>query len=281
LRRIEVMGNRHLTAAQVKFYEENGYLIGLQPVFSADEVKDLNSGLKELLKLLRPGEDSKEIREWHETSKFLYDICMNDTILDYVESLLGPDFFMWGSNFFIKEPKTSSTVGWHQDAYYWPLSPQDSVTAWIAFMDSDEENGAMKVIPGSHKAGILKHQRSTATDSVLTLECEKGEFREDTAVSLVLKAGEVSLHNDKMVHGSPANHSDRRRVGLTVRYSRTEVKCDLSVNPHFKTYMCRGTDVYRNNPTGEVPVKQFGRLERKHVSVEEAGGSAEKKLWQK
>ena len=204
---------------------------------------------------------------------------MNENILDYVESLLGPDFFMWGSNFFIKEPHTGSTVGWHQDAYYWPLHPQDSVTAWIAFLDSDEENGAMKVIPGSHKAGILKHQRASGTDSVLTLECEGGQFREDAAVSLVLKAGQVSFHNDKMVHGSPANRSDRRRVGLTVRYSRTEVKCDLSVNPYFKAYLCRGKDIYHNNPVGAVPDQEFGRLDRRHLSVEEAGVSAEKKLW--
>ncbi len=273
------MEKRRLTTEQVRFYEENGYLIGLPPVFTPDEVIELNSGLKELLKLLRPGEDSKEIREWHETSRFLYDICMNENILDYVESLLGPDFFMWGSNFFIKEPHTSSTVGWHQDAYYWPLHPQDSVTAWIAFLDSDEGNGAMKVIPKSHRAGILKHQRSSDTDSVLTLECEGGQFREDTAASLVLKAGQASFHNDKMVHGSPANHSDRPRIGLTVRYSRTEVKCDLSVNPYFKAYMCRGTDVYHHNPAGVIPEQRFGRLERHHLSVEEAGESAEKKIW--
>ena len=273
------MQKRSLTRDQVKFYEENGYLIGLPPVFNPGEVTKLDDGLTELLKLLHPGEDSKEIREWHETSRFLYDICMNENILDYVESLLGPDFFMWGSNFFIKEPHTGSTVGWHQDAYYWPLQPQDSVTAWIAFLDSDEENGAMKVIPGSHRAGILKHQRASDTDSVLTLECEGGQFREDAAVSLVLKAGQVSFHNDKMVHGSPANRSDRRRIGLTVRYSRTEVKCDLSVNPYFKTYLCRGKDIYHNNPVGNVPDKDFGRLDRHHLSVEEAGVSAEKKLW--
>ncbi len=275
------MQRRHLTPEQVSFYNDNGYLIGLPAVFTPDQVEELNTGLIELLRLLHPGEDPKEIREWHESSKFLYDICMNDAILDYVESLLGPDFFMWGSNFFIKEPRSKSTVGWHQDAYYWPLFPQDSVTAWIAFLDSDEKNGAMKVIPGSHKVGILKHQRSSATDSVLTLECEGGQFREDAAVSLVLKAGQVSFHNDKMVHGSPANLSNRRRIGLTVRYSRTEVKCDLSVNPYFKTYMCRGTDSFHHNPLGVVPVQQFGRLERSHFSVEEAGKSVEEKLWKR
>ncbi|HEX7573961.1 MAG TPA: phytanoyl-CoA dioxygenase family protein [Bacteroidota bacterium] len=271
------MGKR-LTDKQRKFYEENGYLIGLPPVFGAEQVKDLNDGLSELMKLLRPGEDAKDIREWHETSRFLYDICTNSTILDYVEDILGPDFYLWGSNFFIKPPRSSSTVGWHQDTYYWPLEPKISATVWVAFEDVDEENAAMQVIPGSHRAGLLKHSRSSDTDSVLTLECEQGQFREDSAVSLNLRAGQVSIHDDKLVHGSPANNSSRRRAGLTIRYSSTIVKCDLAVNPCFTTYLCRGVDTYRHNPVGKVPSAQFGRLDRKHLSVEEAGPEAEKKL---
>jgi ectoine hydroxylase-related dioxygenase (phytanoyl-CoA dioxygenase family) len=247
-------------------------------VFDETGVKHLNSGLNELLRLLKPGEDPKEIREWHETSRFLYDICMNDTILDYVEDILGPDFYLWGSNFFIKPPHSNSTVGWHQDTYYWPLEPKISATVWLAFEDVNEENAAMKVIPGSHVAGLLKHSRSSDTDSVLTLECEQGQFREDSAVSLNLKAGQISIHDDKLVHGSPANHSNRRRAGLTIRYSSTIVKCDLSINPHFKTYLCRGVDRYKHNPIGAVPTQEYGRLERAHVSVEEAGVEAEKKL---
>lgn len=269
---------RRLTDQQKKFYEENGYITGLPPVLDPEQVQELNLGLNELMKLLRPGEDSKEIREWHETSRLLYDICMNATALDYIEDILGPDFYLWGSNFFIKQPHSKAIVGWHQDSYYWPLDPKISATVWLALEDVDEQNAAMKVIPGSHKAGLLKHSRSTDTDSVLTLECEQGQFREDTAVSLNLKAGQISIHDDKLVHGSPANKSDRRRAGLTIRYSSTIVKCDLSVNPHFKTYLCRGVDVYKHNPVGSVPTQRYGRLDRNHLSVEEAGAEAERKL---
>ena len=269
---------KRLTEEQQKFYHANGYMIGLPPVLPAQQVLELNDGLDELMKLLRPGEDSKEIREWHESSRFLYDICTNDMILDHVEDVLGSDFYLWGSNFFIKPPRSSSTVGWHQDTYYWPLEPKISATVWLALEDVNEENAAMRVIPGSHKVGLLKHSRSSDTDSVLTLECEGGQFREDLAVSLNVKAGAFSMHDDKLVHGSPANSCERRRAGLTIRYSSTIVKCDLSVNPYFKTYLCRGVDTYKHNPVGAVPTQKFGRLERKHISVEEAGVEAEKKL---
>jgi len=267
----EVTPQRHrLSAAQKQFYHENGFLIGLPPVYRPAQVAVLNAEYQELLKLLRPGEDEKEIREWHETSRFLYDICVHPQILDYVEDLLGPNYYLWASNFFAKPPRHPSVVGWHQDAYYWPLSPHNSVTAWLAFTDSDEGNGAMRVIPKSQSGGLIKHQRSSQTDSVLTLELERGTFREDEAVPLVLKAGELSFHDDRMIHGSPANNSDRWRIGFTIRYSGTNVKCDLSVNPHFKTYLMRGMDEFRHNPVGTIPVQRFGRLERKHLSIEEA-----------
>jgi ectoine hydroxylase-related dioxygenase (phytanoyl-CoA dioxygenase family) len=269
---------KRLSRKQQEFFAQNGYLHRLPPVYSTEQVGTLRSGLDELMKLLRPGESSKEIREWHESSRFLYDICMNPVVLDYVEDLLGENFYLWGSNFFIKEPHTPSTVGWHQDAYYWPLDPHESLTVWLAFDDSTVENGAMEVIPGSHTAGLLKHLRSGEGDSVLTLECERGQFREDTRVPVTLRAGEISIHDDKLVHGSPANRSDNRRAGLTIRYSRTNVRCDLSVNPYFTTYLCRGVDEFRHSPQGIVPTRMYWRLDRKHLSVEEAGKGAEKKL---
>jgi ectoine hydroxylase-related dioxygenase (phytanoyl-CoA dioxygenase family) len=272
---------KRLTSEQQEFFHREGYLHHLPPVFSPDEMARLRSGLRELMKLLRPGESSKEIREWHESSRFLYDVCTHHILLDCVEDLLGPDFFLWGSNFFIKDPRSLSTVGWHQDAYYWPLDPHESLTVWLAFDDSTLENGAMQVIPRSHTAGLLKHVRVRETDSVLMLECERGQFREDTAVPVTLSAGEVSIHDDKLVHGSPGNPSDHRRAGLTIRYSRTNVRCDLSVNPHFRAYLCRGVDHYRHNPQGEIPQAVYGRLDRQHLSVEEAGEGAEQRLGRK
>lgn len=260
-----------LTPAQIEQYARDGFLLGLPPIYTSAEMAEHNVKLGELLALLEPGETPKDIREWHETSRWLFDICVNERILDLVEGILGPDFFLWASSFFIKAPYTTETVGWHQDAYYWPMEPHHSVTVWLAFTDVDEANGALKIVPGSHTAGLIKHKRSTETDSVITLELESGNFREDTAVSMVLSAGQVSMHDDRAVHGSPANPSDRPRSGLTIRFSGTDVKNDLSVNPHFKTYLTRGRDEYRHNPIGVPPTQEFGRPSFKPVSREEAG----------
>lgn len=252
-----------ITEEQVAFYRENGYLIGLAPVYSPEEMSVLNQELEQLSALLEPSEKLMAIREWHMSSRWLYDICTHPKLLDQVEGILGPNFFLWGSQFFAKGPGSPDTVAWHQDAYYWPLHPHNSVTVWLAFVDADEENGAMKVIPKSHKAGLIKHN-SIDGDSVLTLELEQGTFNESAQRSLTLKAGHMSLHDDAIVHGSPANGSDRWRIGLTIRYSGTNVKCDLSRAPQFKAYLVRGQDDFNHNPQGEIPVEKFARLSPEH-----------------
>ena len=267
-----MLTSHQLTPAQKAFYHENGYLLGLPPIFSRDEMKNLNAELPHLLALLEPGESSTDLRDWHETSTYLDEIAMNPKIIELVSGILGDNFFCWASNFFIKEPRTLSTVGWHQDSYYWPMAPHNSVTVWLAFDDVDEINGGMKLLPGSHRGGVIKHRRSTETTSVLTLELADGtDFKADNAVQFRLKAGECSLHDDRAIHGSPANPSDRRRAGLTIRYSGTNVKNDLSVNPNFKIYLCRGVDEFKHNPYGTPPTQRYGRPNFKPVSNEEAG----------
>jgi ectoine hydroxylase-related dioxygenase (phytanoyl-CoA dioxygenase family) len=119
---------------------------------------------------------------------------------------------------------------------------------------------------------VIKHRRSTQTSSVLPLELEDGsDYSADYAVQFEMNAGECSLHDDRAIHGSQANPSDRRRSGLTIRYSGTNVKNDMSVNPNFKTYLCRGVDEFRHNPVGTPPTHRYGRPDFKPVSNEEAG----------
>ena len=140
------------------------------------------------------------------------------------------------------------------------IDKPEQLHVWLAFEDADEENAAMQVIPGSHKAGWIKGgYRNWGVDSHLPIELDHGQVSEGDAVSMNLKAGQLSLHDDKLVHGSGANKSPRLRAGLTIRYSNTEVKCDLSVNPHFKTYLARGEDKYQHNPVGVVPTQQYAR----------------------
>jgi len=268
-----------LTETEITAYRKHGYLSGL-PIFSAEEMQQFNQELPNILSLLKPDETTKDIREWHEKSAFLFEICMHERILDHVESLIGPDFYMWASNFFIKPAGSSETVAWHQDAYYWPLRPIESATVWLAFDDVDEDNGAMQVLPGSHKGGMVEHNRDKgASDSVLSLVADTTGFDLDTVVSVPLSQGQISIHDDKLLHWSPGNASTRRRAGFTIRYSPNRVQCDLSINPHFRIYPARGK-ICTTNPHGEIPETRYGRLLRDHKSIEESGAENEKTFWE-
>ena len=236
----------------LELYHRQGFLAGFQ-IFEEDECPRLLELYWRLRKLLPSGMSTQEMDWWHATDRELWELCKHPKILDYVESILGPDFFLWGTQFFSKEPRDGKTTPWHQDAFYWPLSPHKAVTVWLAFSDSDEGNGAMMVVPGSHRAGKLKYRKTTQDSDVLDMVLEHGEFRESNAVPLILKAGQISLHDDNIIHGSAPNYSDRLRCGLTMRYSAGEVRGDLSVWPFFKAFWVRGVDRWGHNPVGVPP----------------------------
>ena len=141
-------------------------------------------------------------------------------------------------------PGDGKTVSWHQDAHYWPLTPSKTVTVWLAIDDADIENACMQFIPGSHRRGELKHHASEpAEDNVLYRTTEATEIRDEPA-HIELKAGEMSLHSDLLLHGSPRNNSNRRRCGLTMRYATTDVIAHEGWNK--SSILCCGVDADGN-----------------------------------
>jgi ectoine hydroxylase-related dioxygenase (phytanoyl-CoA dioxygenase family) len=237
----------------VERFHNLGYVKGFR-VFTDAEIATLQEEYEKLLLLLPPGKSISRVNWWHKRNRFIYDLCLDPRLLDHVEDILGPDFFLWGSHFFVKEPGDGTIVPWHQDAQYWPLTPQHAVTVFIAFTDCDRDNACMRVIPGSHRARANHHANPDAR-YILNQEIDADQFSPEDAVYLELKACEISLHHDGLAHGSEANLSNRRRVGFTMRFSATDVKCDRSVWPNFQAFLARGVDRYRHNPVGTPPTE--------------------------
>lgn len=243
---------RGLSAKQRKQYETEGYVSGL-PVYTQAEMQAHRSHLANLLATLPPSKTAFDINAWHTHDRWLFDVLTHPVLLDYVESIIGPNILLWGSHFFSKAPHDASRVAWHQDARYWPLHPHRTVTVWLAFDDSDVGNGAMRIVPRTQHLGLLDHDSAHASRSVLGLAVGGSAFDPLEAVPIELRAGEISLHNDNLVHGSPGNHSDRRRCGLTARYAPPEVKCDQTVWPKFRSVLVRGEDRLQLNRTVPAP----------------------------
>lgn len=140
-------------------------------------------------------------------------------ILDLVSQLIGDDIILWGSQVFCKPPLTGKAIPWHQDGQYWPIRPIATCSVWIALDDATPENGCMRYIPGSHANGsIYRHRVSDRTDIVLNQEVEPSQFDESAGRDDALKAGQFSLHDVYLIHGSNANRSPERRAGFVIRY---------------------------------------------------------------
>jgi len=188
----------------------------------------------------------------------------NPDILDMVNQVIGPDIALWNMSFFAKPAHDGKRTPWHQDGEYWPIRPLANCTVWIAIDDATPDNGCMRFIPGSHKQRrLLKHGRTDADDVTLNLELAAHEYDESTAIDVTLEAGQISLHDVYLVHGSEANRSDKPRRGMTLRLMPTASVFDrsLAARQHNqsggvnltnrKIFLMRGTDRSgRNQLTG-------------------------------
>jgi non-heme Fe2+,alpha-ketoglutarate-dependent halogenase len=221
---------RMLTREQVEAFNRDGYVKPLH-VFDDREIADFRAYFDVLLaRTLAAGGDSYSMSTAHLTHGRVYDLLTHPRIVAYVKDLLGDDVVGWGSHFFCKMPGDGKRVSWHQDASYWPLSPSRTVTAWLAIDDATVENACMRFIPGSHHFGHLTYTLTENDDSNVLDQAVVDADQFGTPVDVELKAGEMSLHSDLLLHGSEANQSNRRRCGLTLRYCAASVRAGLGWN---------------------------------------------------
>src|SRR6267378_7588250 len=104
------------------------------------------------------------------------------------------------------------------------MSKPDVVTAWVAFTAAAEANGAMEYIPHSHKLDQIPHRDTFAKHNLLTRGQEvMVEVDHSRRRIITLRPGEMSLHQVRLLHSSPPNPSDDRRIGFAIRYIPTTV----------------------------------------------------------
>jgi hypothetical protein len=175
---------------------------------------------------------------------WLADLVRNSKVVDAIEDLYGPNLLCWTTNFFIKEARNPAFVSWHQDSTYWGLDRPDVVTAWVALTPSNKANGAMEFIPGTHTRDQIPHRDTFAKNNLLTRGQEVAvAVDESQAVAIELQPGEISLHHVRLVHGSPPNPSNDRRIGFAIRYIPTTV---AQVAGEDSATLVRGTDTHRH-----------------------------------
>lgn len=235
---------RVLSAQQIKSFNRDGYLSPLD-VFTPDEAGEIRQYFDQLLAAtLAQGQDSYSISSAHLLYGPVHDLLCEPRIVRVVADLLGENVIGWGSHFFCKLPGDAKTVDWHQDASYWPLTPTRTLTVWLAIDDASLENACVRFIPGTHRQGRLAYEVDPVErrTNVLHQRIATPE-RFGEPVPNILRAGQISIHSDLLLHGSDANRSTQRRCGLTLRYCVPEVRAAMNWNQ-------KGVHVAGSDPRG-------------------------------
>ena len=230
----------YLNSNQLKQYNEEGYVAPLD-VLTKEEALAAKNEI-ELIEKEIPNEIDKSGRyNVHLISPKLDAIVHNSKILDAVESIIGKNILVCSTTLFIKNPKQEEFVSYHQDAKYIGLEPHNWVTAWIAITDSNNKNGCMRMWPKSHRE-LRDHNQKFNEGNLLTRGQTVEGVPENEIRSIELKAGQMSLHHPRIVHGSGINKSNDRRIGFVVQsYIGTNVKQVLGKNG---VQIARGEDEF-------------------------------------
>ncbi|MCJ8331557.1 MAG: phytanoyl-CoA dioxygenase family protein, partial [Lentisphaeria bacterium] len=162
--------------------------------------------------------------------------------------LIGPNIGVFASHYLRKPAGTGKRVPWHEDSSYWKYmieAPLRVVSINLALVPWTRENGCLRVIPGTHTNGYSDYEEvSNPGEQVFPAEILAEQMDESAAVDLVLDAGDISIHEAQIVHGSNANTSDTGRSAFAMRYFPTSVK--IKENPDFPIYLARGVDLGGN-----------------------------------
>ena len=206
-----------LNGQQIDQYDRDGIVFPVK-LFSAEEASAFRDALDSIVCDCGEG-PLKRFDSLHLFFDWAYRLVTHELLLNAIEALLGGDILIDGTLVFFKPPQDSSYVSWHQDSVYsgWHLTP--STSAWIALTASNRANGCMRVIPGSHKQGLLSHA-NVRDDSNLLRRGERVKMvvDESCATDVVLNPGDMSLHQSTIIHGSNPNTSDEPRIGFIVRF---------------------------------------------------------------
>lgn len=228
-----------LSDAQVQFFREQGYLTRL-PVIGEAEAGACRQRLEAYE--TETGKTATETLhiKGHLYFTWLWQLSQHPNLTGAIADLVGEDLFVLASRFWIKQPGDRKFVSWHQDLAYFGLDPQIMVTAWLALTEVTRENGCQRFIPRSHLS-LKRHEETYDPDNLLSRGQKVTAVDELSAVDVLLRPGEMSIHHGNLLHSSEPNVSDSRRIGFALMMFPTHVRSSLGRR---SATLIRGADRY-------------------------------------
>ncbi len=217
-----------LTQDQIDFYNENGYLL-VEDAVSPEQLDGLRKVTYDLIdqsRAITESDDKFDLDEGHSADNprltriklphkidpIYWDVLVNSHMTQVLNTLLGADVLLQTAKLNTKAPGGGQAVEWHQDWAFYPATNDSMLAFGLMLEDVDQENGPLQVIPGSHKGPVLAHTMNDVFCGAINPD--DPDFHHDKAVTLTGKAGSMTVHHVRMLHGSAPNVSDRNRLIL-------------------------------------------------------------------
>jgi ectoine hydroxylase-related dioxygenase (phytanoyl-CoA dioxygenase family) len=217
-----------LSADQKSFYAEQGYL-KVQNVIPADTLAQLQQITRDMIEGSRQVTQSNDVYDLdeghssaeprltriklpHKQHPLFWEVLRASPVTEVLNDLLGPDTIISTSKLNTKAPGGGAAVEWHQDWAFYPHTNDDLLAFGVMLDDVDQANGPLKVIPGTHRGPILSHH----LDGIFAgaIDPDDPLFEPEKAVTLTGRAGDMTVHHVRLLHGSAPNRSDRARLIL-------------------------------------------------------------------
>lgn len=215
----------------VKSFEEKGYAVLKKVVdenalvqyrgLTEDIISYANKGLEDPFEkfYLKHRPDQGALYDLFQRFPLFRMLGTNVEVLDFLSNIVGEDIFLYENSLVYKPRNTSNEVPWHQDFINRPDEPE-KIIAWFALDNVIKENGAMKVIPGSHKKGFLpyhtvKGETHHTRVNIEHVDKEKAEWIE-------LEAGDVLIFHHLLLHSSERVSSVLPRRAYRISYQGFE-----------------------------------------------------------
>ena len=198
-------------------YDRDGYAI-VRKVLDPAFIGELESHIAWLMEK-HPDLKPETLGHWLiAEDAFWVRFLSDDRLLDIAEQIVGSDIALFAADYICKRPGSTLPLRWHQDANYWPLVPMEVATFWFAVSESGPHNGGVRIIPESHKHGLINHLHEDRESNLLPSAADPSLYNESEAINLELQPGDISMHHPLTLHGSSPNTSDIWRKGGSIQY---------------------------------------------------------------
>jgi ectoine hydroxylase-related dioxygenase (phytanoyl-CoA dioxygenase family) len=214
-----------LSSEQIAFYRENGYLI-VEDAIDPEPLAAMQQVTQDFIERSRQVSESDDVFDLdeghsadnprltriklpHIRHAIFDEVMRSERLMSILKPVLGPDIRLHTSKLNTKAPGGGAAVEWHQDWAFYPHTNDDMLAVGIMLEDVDEANGPLMVIPGSHRGPVLSHFSGGVFCGAV--DPDDPDFDLSKAVTLTGRAGSLSLHHVRILHGSAPNRSDRPR----------------------------------------------------------------------